>query len=196
MTSQFTRSSYDQVKTDSKLVQSTKPIYLIFGTPQEHQNPCYSANGPRNNRPNASSELGINRTNLIGVESMLKGIGGDLSRNMDVNTFVKRDAELINQYENVPKNIPNNCSTLLEPIHTRLNPTEKLQEQSWNRYEYHIYDPMSRHFDGIQGFTRGNNREGIATRIDIRSQLDAKNKAMRKLASRIQGPLNAVNSKK
>ena len=192
MSSQFTRSSYDQVKTDSNLVQSTKPGYLVFNTIQQHPNQCYSANGPRNNRPNVSSELGVERTNLIGIESMLKGIGGELSRNIDMNTFINQDTKLANQYQNIPKNVPENCSILMEPSYTRLNPNEKLQEQSWNRYEYHIYDPMTRYFEGIQGFTSGNNRQGLSTRIDVHKQLEEKNKVMRKLAGKIQNPLNAI----
>ena len=76
---------------------------MIFNAPQEHQNPCYSANGPRAKRPNTSSELGVDRSGLVGVEGMLKGIGDELSRNIDVNTLIKRDVDLVNQYENATK---------------------------------------------------------------------------------------------
>ena len=189
--SQFTRSTYDQANTNSQHVQSTKASYLTFNTLQEHPNACHSANGPRNNRPNASSELGVNRIIAVNIESMLKGIGpgSELSRNIDINSFLKNETKLVNEYDNISKKIPESCSTLLDTSYTRLNPNEKLQEKSWNRYEYQIDNSTSRVYNGIQGFTQGNNRQGLSTRIDVHDQLEKKNKVMRKLAGKITTPL-------
>jgi hypothetical protein len=187
MSSLFTRSTYDQVKTDSNFVQSTKPGYLTLTTPQESEKQCFPSTGVQIGK----AKLGVNYNDAVQIENYLKGIGGELSRNVDIKTFVNRDMELVNKYENMPKNIPGDCSNFLDVNYTRLNPNVKLQEQAWNRYEYHIYDPMSRHFEGIQGFTEGNNRQGLSTRYDTRNQLEQKNKAMKKLAGKINGPLGS-----
>ncbi len=195
MSSQFTRSSYDQNKTNNDFIQSTKAGYLTLTTIQEPPNQCHSLHGPRNTRTGTSSELGTKYKDSIQIESMLKGLGGDLSRNLDINSSIKRDISLIDKYEKMPKTTVNTCSTFLDVNHTRLNPNDKLQEKPWNRYEYQIQDPMSKYFDGFVSTnklnnTHGNNRQGISTRYESKVLLEEKNKAFRKIAGKIQGQLS------
>lgn len=183
MSGQYTRSKYDANLTDSSFVQSTKPGYLVLTTAQEHQQPCISKYGPRNNRQCVSSELGVKFNESVKIESKLKGIGNGLSRNIDIDDFLKNNDILANEYGQIEKVVPQNCSDFLSYNYTRFNPNEKLQEKAWNRYEYPIQDPMSRYFSGIPGFTHGNNRCGQSTRYDTRNQLEEKNKLMRKAAA-------------
>jgi hypothetical protein len=183
MIGEYTRNQYSQQRTNDDWVRSTKINNLIFTTPQLSNTPCYSANGPRNTRLMASSELNTNYNQTVDIENMLLGLGSDLSRNIDVKTFVNRDLELSDKYKNLNKKEPSMCSTFLDPNHTRLNSNQKVQELAFNRYDFPIIDPINNVFNGIQGYTDANSRNGSSTRIDMRKQLDEKNKMMRKIAN-------------
>ena len=103
MIGQYTRNQYSQQRTNDDWVQSTKINHLVFTTPQVSNTPCYSANGPRNTRPMVSSELNTEYGQTIEIENMLRGLGGELSRNIDVNTFVARDLDMFKKYNDLQK---------------------------------------------------------------------------------------------
>jgi hypothetical protein len=185
MIGEYTRNTYSQQRTNDDWVRSTKINNFVFTTPQNSNTPCYSANGPRNTRTMASSELNTNYDQTIDIENMLRGLGTDLSRNIDVKTFLNRDLELSDKYKNLNKRETTTCSTFLDQNYTRLNSNQKIQELAFNRYEFPIIDPINNVFNGIQGHTDANHRNGVSTRMDMRAQLDEKNKLMRKMANNI-----------
>lgn len=183
MSGYFSRPMYDNCYTEESLNSSIKPGLLVLNTIQEPENNCFS-NGPRNNRKLNSSELDVNYTNAIDIESSLKGLDVPLSRCFDKNTLFDKEKRLKQVYDNLPKKQVKQCNTFLDDNYTRLNPQNNINELSYNRYDFPIIDPREYVFNGFaDNNTIGNNRHGMSSRIELKNQLDIKNKEMRKMAN-------------
>jgi len=180
MSGYFSRSLYDECNNKESIGISTKPGQWVFDTLQEHQEGCFSKNGPRNTRGMATSQVGIRYTDTIDIENSLRGSDIPLSRCMGLNTLQERDEKLNKLYTAIPKKEIISCSNNMDYNYTRLEPRLNLVEQSFNRYGYPIIDPLEFVYNGFEQYGMDkNNREGVSTRFNSKAKLEEANKKLR-----------------
>ena len=185
MSGYFSRSLYDECNNKESIGISTKPGQWVFDTLQEHQEGCFSKNGPRNTRGMATSQVGIRYTDTIDIENSLRGSDIPLSRCMGLNTLQERDEKLNKLYTAIPKQEIIACSNNMDYLYTRLEPRLNVVEQSFNRYGFPIIDPLEFVYNGFEQYGMDkNNREGVSTRFNAKSKLEESNKKLREQSRR------------
>lgn len=195
----YTRTLYDECNNIEGLNISTGPGKWVISTPQQSDNPCFSAHGPRNTRTGNSSILPVEYSNSVEIESSLRGLDVPLSRCMAPNALLARDKILNERIKDAKKrNAGENCTSFLDVNHTRLEPPARITEKPYNRYGYPIIDPNEWNFYGFgdntfSTTTEGNVRDGRSTRYDVKRTLDKKNAELRKSANKFQ-IVDAINS--
>ena len=94
----FSRPKYDFCNNKETVEISTKPGNLVLTTDQTLDNACYSLNGPRNTRTLNSTNLSVNYSNAIDIESNLFGLNYPLSRCIENNTLIDKDVKINTVY--------------------------------------------------------------------------------------------------
>jgi len=181
----FARSRYDECNNFEQLNISTGAHRWVHNTIQTHPNACISANGPRNSRQMNSSELNVKFTDAIDIESSLKGMDIPLSRCMNSQTLIERDASLNKLYTNVNNKVePKQCSKIMDFNYTRLNIQDKVVEKPYNNWQFPIIDPRENVFYGFTQYnTDANNRDGSSTRYETKMNLEKLNVQLKNSAN-------------
>jgi len=114
-----TRMMYDQEAFKEKIEQSKKPgSYRLYDQQNEHNQVCFSANGPRSTRLNASNEIPqFKRADQVQIESLLTGRSFKNAKYTKGRTVNERGNKLTKFKGKVNKN----CSKIMNDTSTRLN---------------------------------------------------------------------------
>jgi hypothetical protein len=128
----FTRFKYDNCRTKKSLQQSTDPGRWILNVPGNGNNPCYMEDPQI-----IPQKWGANlRTNTINLESDLRGVNRNLSRDcLGKNEYQKYDVP--NQAIQYPT-----CSQLTTEQSRATNPAWWYRDLEQNNFEYPPLNPQ------------------------------------------------------
>ena len=128
----FTRFKYDNCRTKKSLQQSTDPGRWILNVPGNGNNPCYMEDPQI-----IPQKWGANlRTNTINLESDLRGVNRNLSRDcLGKNEYQKYDVP--NQAIQYPT-----CSQLTTEQSRATNPAWWYRDLEQNNFEYLPLNPQ------------------------------------------------------
>ena len=168
-----TRMMYDQEAFKEKIEQSKRPgSYRLYEQQNEHNQVCFSANGPRSTRFSASNEIPqFKRTDQVQIESLLTGRSFKNAKYTKGRTVGDKNSQLTKFKGKITKN----CSKIMDNTSTRLN-NPAIEVRSVDVTEYHmdfpIINPTEWTFYGFD--KKSNNRFGQNTQLDARDNYKVK----------------------